>query len=293
MTRLTKTGTQESYERLHHPNGAHRGSARSANGSDLDHFEQAIRPHLAEHEARINECGTAFAHTPDRDIDPGPDCVFCGARIDGTVANDRQEKAVAALSRIARELRSNDAAPLEWAAFTGNEERFPPVRGEHGIPLGHAAVSASTAVFPPALWLSVDDGEEDEATLHLHAWAARRLGVQLIAMAEEVDPGGGAENPDHGLAALTPDQLAAAHHQWMIDAFSGLGGHDESFVRRMVLQRLASRFLDCESSTGGQHRLERTAPDVLWCHHCAITVAAPNPEEIIRSLIKGPEEECS
>lgn len=82
MTRLTKTGTQESYERLHHPNGAHRATARSANGSDLDHFEQAIRPHLAEHEARIDECGAAFAHTPDRDIDPGPDCAFCGARID-------------------------------------------------------------------------------------------------------------------------------------------------------------------------------------------------------------------
>lgn len=125
MTRLTTTGTRDSFERLHHPNGAHRGTARSANGSDLDHFEQAIRPHLAEHQDRVDECGTAFAHTPDRDIDPGPDCVFCEQPIttDSEVAEQDRTVHIGRLLSAFTDAGANVTAPVRREGVTTQEPR--------------------------------------------------------------------------------------------------------------------------------------------------------------------------
>lgn len=78
MTRLHKTTRDRSHWLLHADNGAHRGSAPTALGRDVDAHANGIESHLDAHRARKDECGTAFAHTPDRDIDPGPDCAICG-----------------------------------------------------------------------------------------------------------------------------------------------------------------------------------------------------------------------
>lgn len=77
MTRLHKTTTNRNHHLLHHDNGAHRGTPPTAQGRDIDAFYNGIDPHLDAHRRRVAECGTAFAHTPDRDTSPGPDCVFC------------------------------------------------------------------------------------------------------------------------------------------------------------------------------------------------------------------------
>lgn len=78
MTRLHKTTRKRSHDLLHHENGAHRGTPPTAKGSDVDAYYNAIDAHLYAHERRAFECGSAFDHTPDRDIDPGPDCAICG-----------------------------------------------------------------------------------------------------------------------------------------------------------------------------------------------------------------------
>lgn len=77
MTRLHKTTTNRSHHLLHADGGAHRTSPPTAQGRDIDAFYNAIDPHLDAHRRRVADCGTAFAHTPDRDINPGPECVFC------------------------------------------------------------------------------------------------------------------------------------------------------------------------------------------------------------------------
>lgn len=78
MTRLHKNLSSYKHELLHHENGAHRTSPMTALGRHVDGFEHGIDTHVDAHRARVDECGTAFAHTPDRDIDPGPDCAICG-----------------------------------------------------------------------------------------------------------------------------------------------------------------------------------------------------------------------
>lgn len=45
----------EDFDRLHYPDGAHRGSARNANGRELDWFDQHHRAHLAKHRAQGEE----------------------------------------------------------------------------------------------------------------------------------------------------------------------------------------------------------------------------------------------
>lgn len=78
MTRLSPSTTNRSYHLLHHDNGAHRGTAPTALSRDLEAFERNIRTHLTDHDDRKDACGTEFDHTPDRDVDPGPDCAVCG-----------------------------------------------------------------------------------------------------------------------------------------------------------------------------------------------------------------------
>lgn len=78
MAQIRKKLTRPRGDMLHHDNGAHRLSPRSADARHVDGYDAGINDHLDEHEVRADECGTAFAHTPDRDIDPGPDCAICG-----------------------------------------------------------------------------------------------------------------------------------------------------------------------------------------------------------------------
>lgn len=78
MTRLHPSTRSHSHHLLHHENGAHRSHPPTTLGRDLDAFEHSIGPHLDAHAARVASCGTAFDHTPDGGIDPGPDCAVCG-----------------------------------------------------------------------------------------------------------------------------------------------------------------------------------------------------------------------
>lgn len=48
---MSGTNGKAANPRLHHPDGTHRDSARSANGSEVDYYDSHIRQHLAEHEA--------------------------------------------------------------------------------------------------------------------------------------------------------------------------------------------------------------------------------------------------
>jgi len=79
MTQIRKKLTRPRGDMLHHDNGAHRLSPRSADARHVDGYEAGIYDHLAEHEDRadVKECGTTFAHTPDDALEPGPNCVFC------------------------------------------------------------------------------------------------------------------------------------------------------------------------------------------------------------------------
>lgn len=45
----------EDFDRLHYPDGSHRGSARSANGQELNWFDQHHRSHLAKHREQGEE----------------------------------------------------------------------------------------------------------------------------------------------------------------------------------------------------------------------------------------------
>lgn len=45
----------ESFDRLHYPDGSHRGTARSANGGELDWFEKHHRAHLDRHRELAEE----------------------------------------------------------------------------------------------------------------------------------------------------------------------------------------------------------------------------------------------
>lgn len=78
MSQLHKNLSPYKHGLLHHANGAHRTTPSTTLGSHVDGFEHSIDFHLDAHENRVEDCGIAFDHTPDRDIDPGPDCAICG-----------------------------------------------------------------------------------------------------------------------------------------------------------------------------------------------------------------------
>lgn len=52
---MTTIGKGQLDPRLHHPDGTHRESARSALGSDVTWFEEHFRQHLATHEERPDD----------------------------------------------------------------------------------------------------------------------------------------------------------------------------------------------------------------------------------------------
>lgn len=45
----------EDFDRLHFPDGSHRGTARSANGKELDWFNQHHQTHIAKHREQGEE----------------------------------------------------------------------------------------------------------------------------------------------------------------------------------------------------------------------------------------------
>lgn len=80
MTRISRYTTEADHELLHHENGAHRTTAPTANGSDVAAFDSARLVHRTMHAIDHDQgaCGTRTQHTPDRDVNPGPDCAVCG-----------------------------------------------------------------------------------------------------------------------------------------------------------------------------------------------------------------------